>query len=470
MAVIDFIKKVYIHVPIRLINLAAPIYYLIPDSIRYGSTFKKQKKFLKTKEFLSESEQANITNQNFVELINYCYQNVPYYHELFDNNGLKVDTFKTVSDIKRIPFLTKEILRERMDDLIADGTDRNKLLLITSSGTTGTPIGVYVDHDSTMIEWAYTLHIWRRVGYKLNSSRVVLRGKHFREEIIKGKCWQYDALRRELSCNIHDMCEDNLEQYCVAIEKYKPEFIHGYPSAIYTLCLYIKKRGLEHQFKAVLAVSETIITEQRKIIEEVLKTRIFAFYGHSERLIMAGECEYSNKYHVEPQYGIAEIVDENGEIITNNTVGELVATGFSNRSMPLLRYKTGDLANWSEQQHCECNRHYKLIEQVLGRKKEVLINKVGIPVLLTSMHYEFFEEHVKQFKFYQEEIGKVKLIATVDMNYSDEDEKSILKTLEGDTRGSIDFEVVIVNELSAKSSGKREMVIQKLDTRQMGIR
>lgn len=466
MAIIDFIKKVYIHVPIKLINLAAPIYYLIPESIRYGSTFKKQKEFLESIEFLSQKEQANFVNKNFVKLINYCYHNVPYYRELFDNNSLRVDMFRTIDDIKKIPFLTKNILRERMDDLIATGTNKEKLLLISSSGTTGTPIGIYVDSDNTMREWAYTLHLWKRVGYKPDSSRLVLRGKYFREQIRKGKCWQYDALRRELSCDIHNMCEENLEQYCIAIEKYKPEFVHGYPSAIYTLCLYIKRRGLKHQFKSVLAVSETIIPKQRKIIEEVLNTRVFAFYGHSERLVMAGECEESNKYHVEPLYGIAEIVDEDGKVIIDNSIGELVATGFINKSMPLLRYKTEDLANWSEQQNCNCNRHAKLIEQVLGRKNEMLINKVGNSILFTSIHYEFFEQHVKQFKFYQEEIGIVKLFAIVDKNYSDKDEKSILKILKEDTRESIHFEIVIMDELSAKLSGKREMVIQKLDTKQ----
>ena len=466
MAIIDFIKKVYIHVPIKLINIVAPIYYLIPESIRYGSTFKNQKEFLESVEFLNEKEKAKLVNKNFVELINYCYNNVPYYRELFDNNGLTVDMFSTVDDIKKIPFLTKDILRERMDDLIATGINKEKLLLITTSGTTGTPIGIYVDRDNTMREWAYTLHLWKRVGYKPNSSRLVLRGKHFREQIRKGECWQYDALRGELSCDIHNMCEENLEQYCRVIEKYKPEFVHGYPSAIYTLCLYIKKRGLKHQFKAVLAVSETILTEQRKIIEEVLNTRVFAFYGHSERLIMAGECEESNKYHVEHLYGIAEIVDEDGKVITDNSIGELVATGFCNRSMPLLRYKTGDLANWSEEQECNCNRHAQLIEQVLGRKKEMLINKDGNPILLTSLHYEFFEQHVKQLKFYQEEIGRVKFLAVVDKDYSDKDEKLILKTLEEDTMESIDFQIMIVDEISSKLSGKREIVIQKLDTKQ----
>lgn len=466
MAFIDFIKKIYIHVPIKIINFAAPVYYLIPDSIRYGSIFKNQKEFLETKEFLSENDQADLINRKFVELINYCYHNIPYYRELFDNNGLNVNMFNTVDDIKKIPFLTKDILRERMDDLIALGANKNELLLLTTSGTTGTPLGIYVDRDNTMREWAYTLHLWKRVGYKPSSSRLVLRGKHFREEVRKGRCWQYDALRRELSCNIHNMCEENLEEYCKAIERYKPEFVHGYPSAIYALCLFIKKRALKHQFKGVLAVSETIISEQRKIIEEVLNTRVFAFYGHSERLVMAGECELSNQYHVEPLYGIAEIVDESGKVIIDNSVGELVTTGFMNRSMPLLRYKTGDLAKWNKQQRCECNRHTKLIEQVLGRKKEILVDKIGNPILLTSLHYEFFEQNVRQLKFYQDEIGKAKLLIIVDKKYSDKDEKSILKILKKDTRGSIDFEIEIVDEISAKLSGKREIVIQKLDTRQ----
>lgn len=69
---------------------------------------------------------------------------------------------------------------------------------------------------------------------------------------MHGKNWQWDAFKRELSCNIFDMTEENLALYCNIIEKYKPEFIHGYMSSIMVLCKHIEKHSLTYRFKAFL--------------------------------------------------------------------------------------------------------------------------------------------------------------------------------------------------------------------------
>lgn len=91
-----------------------------------------------------------------------------------------------------------------------------------------------------MIEWAYTLHIWSRVAYKPDSSRLVLRGKKIRNQ--KDNDWCYDPLRRELSCSIFNLNDSNIELYIQLIEKYKPKFIHGYMSAITIIAKYIQAK------------------------------------------------------------------------------------------------------------------------------------------------------------------------------------------------------------------------------------
>lgn len=465
MAIIDLVKKIYIKMPLSVINMIAPIYYMVPQSIRYGSTFERQRKNLNKQEYLNKEEIDKLVNNEFIELVNYCYNNVPYYRELFDREGIDVKSFKDKSDIVKIPFLTKDILRENKDKLVAKNVDKNKLQLITTSGSTGTPLGLYVDSDNTMKEWAYTLHLWKRVGYMPDSSRLVLRGKYFREQILRGKNWQYDALRRELSCNIFDMCDKNLEEYCKAIEKYKPEFVHGYTSAIQMLCNYIEKResGIRHKFKAVLAVSENVTDFQREYIESVLETRVFSFYGHSERLVMAGECENSTEYHVEPLYGIAEIIDSEGNVVDGLETGELVTTGFCNKGMPLLRYKTGDMASWSTDKTCLCGRKSIKINKVRGRKQEVLINSENKIVPFTAISYDFFHFNVKKYQFYQENIGKVILRIVPDDNFSKKDEMKIVEILEGETRGKIKYTIQIVNEIPLRKNGKQQLVIQKLE-------
>ena len=126
---------------------------------------------------------------------------------------------------------------------------KKKLIYVTTSGSTGTPLGFFQPDNITMQEWAYTIQIWERVGYRPNSSRLVLRGKTLHPAGEKQN-YYYDPLRRELSCNIFDMREETMDVYCQAVEKYRPEFIHGYMSAILMLAKYIDQNNIniKHHF------------------------------------------------------------------------------------------------------------------------------------------------------------------------------------------------------------------------------
>lgn len=465
--IINKIKKIYTNIPLWLTNLSAPLFYLVPQNIRYGKIFYYQLKKLKHQEFLGKSELNDRINNEFIELINHAYKNVPYYRKIFEQKGIKVEEIKSVNDIHTLPFLTKDDLIKSKDELIASNFDKEDLLYITTSGSTGNPVGFYVDPESTMKEWAYTNHIWSRVGYEPDSSRLMLRGKTFWAQKNKGQSWQYDALRRELSCNIFDLNESNLEIYCQAIEKFKPEYIHGYMSATYVLCKYIERRKpkLNHKFKAVLAVSENVVDSQKEYVERILGCRVFSFYGHSERLVIAGECEYSSDYHIEPLYGYAEIVDENGNQIHDNRVGELVATGFCNKGMPMIRYKTGDMASWSDSNECLCGRPHLRLSGVHGRwKQDVLVNKEGALVSLTAlnMHSDVFDNIIR-YQFHQEVPGEVTLKIVTGKSFKETDKDSIQKQLNEKTQQKINYNIEIVDDIKTKNNGKYAIVDQNLE-------
>lgn len=466
MTFINIIKKHYTNIPLWATNLVAPLYYCVPETKRYGQVFNRQITLLRQQDLLSADKIEELANLEFLSLVQHAYNNVPYYHRIFDEYGISISSFKDIRDITKIPFLTKDMLIKHREELIATNIDKKSLQYITTSGSTGNPVGFYVDSDSTMKEWAYTINLWRRVGYRPDSSRLLLRGKTFWAQKNQGKNWQYDAFKRELSCNIFDLSEENLEQYCLAIEKYKPEFVHGYMSAVMILCKYIEKRcgGLKHQFTAILAVSENVLESQREYIEMILNSRVFSFYGHSERLVMAGECEYSNEYHVEPLYGYAEIVDIHGQDIKDGKIGELVATGFCNKGMPMLRYKTGDMASWSQKNDCKCGRAHLRLAGVHGRwKQDVLINCDNAVVSLTAinMHSDVFDR-ILRYQFYQDTVGKVVMKIIPGTNFSKEDEVKILNQLNEKTQGKINYKIMLVDKINIKSNGKYSVVDQKL--------
>lgn len=470
MSVINNILRSYTHIPIWLTNIIAPFYYLLPENQRYGAVFNKEKKELDRLDGLSPDELNAEKQKSLRALISYAYKHVPYYRDLFDGINISPDDIKSETDLPKLPFLTKELLVKNRERLLSDEFSTSDLQYITTSGSTGEPTGLYVQKDSAMREWVYGLHAFRNFGYMPESSKLVMRGKVFWAQREKGRNWQWDAFKRELSINIFDMTPENMEQYCCAIEKYKPDFAFGYMSAMYTLCKYIKQRpqSIKHQFKGFMGISETILPDQREYVEGVINARVFSFYGMSERVIYAAECLHSTEYHVEPLYGIAELVNHDGKVIAESNIeGELVGTGLLNYSMPMIRYKTGDISVWSDKPACECGDNKKLLKYVFGRQKnDVLINREGNIISMASLevHSKIYD-YMSRYQFVQEQPGEViiKAVPLPNQGLSTSMLNEITTVFNDRTMGKITFTVEIVDIIQPKKNGKLSIVDQRLD-------
>lgn len=461
MGIINHIKNIYYNLPDWLLRAMAIVYYLIPCNMRYGKTFNKTLSKINEFESKSHEEISNYQDKKFLELLHQAYYHVPFYRKYYDDHGVDINSIHGIKDICKLPTIDKETVRQYANEMLADNVNKKNLIYVTTSGSTGNPVGFYQPSDITMKEWAYTIYIWSRVGYKTDSSRLVLRGKKLHPG-CRGKNYFYDPLRRELSCNIFDLRSETMEEYCLAIERYKPTYIHGYMSAIIVLAKYISKRDkpLNHHFEAILATSENVVEEQKKYVEEVFNARVFSFYGHSERLIIAGQCEQSDSYHVEPTYGYCEIVKENNSA----RGGEIVATGFLNHAMPLIRYRTGDIAILNEEK-CKCNKDYLLLKKIEGRwHQDMLINKDGAYVSLTALNIHSKEfDHIIRYKLIQEEKGVVEMRIQPLPEFTSSDSIKIKKLLEEKTNGKILFHVNLVDNIPIQSNGKYRIIEQKIE-------
>lgn len=462
MSLINKVKEHYYRFPKWLLELGAYAYYKIPAKYRYGAVFTDTLNSIHQIEYLSKKELNKQIDKRFVSTVQHAYYHVPFYKKLYDSAGIDINSIKGIQDIEKLPTIDKETVKNHSSEMISDDVEKEKLIYVTTSGSTGVPVGFYQPQMITMEEWAYTVKIWSRVGYKPDSSRLVLRGKKIHPSSKDPNVF-YDPLRRELSCNIFDMRDETLEEYCEAIEKYKPEFMHGYMSAIIVLAKFVERKNIKfsYTFKAVLATSENIIEDQKKYVEHVFNTRVFSFYGHSERLVIAGECEKCSSYHVEPLYGYCEILNEKLEKCKE---GEIVATGFINNAMPLIRYRTGDIARWGESETCSCGRNYKRIEKVIGRwHQDMLVNcdEAQISLAALNIHSDEFDRIVR-YKLKQSEKGKVEMLIQADKDFSKQDEFRIKMLLEEKVNHKIEFTINIVDSIPVLSNGKYRIIEQHL--------
>lgn len=438
-------------------------YGLIPNGVKYGKGYRETKRFLDKSEFWSKEEHEAYQFDSLKKLLIHAYEHVPYYNRTFRDCGFDPYKFEKISEIEVIPFLDKEIIEENFDDLQADNYNRKRKAISTTGGTSGKQLRFYSEKNYNTFEVPFVEKIWSRVGYKPSSKVAAIRNHVFKE----GSIYRFDLKsRRWLMDNFH-LSESNIEKILNKLSAEHIEFIHTYPSAIVEICSFIERTNYQVKYfpKAILATSENIYSQQKEYVESVLRTRFFTFYGHSERACIAGWCEHSDLYHVQSEYGYMELIDESNSVITTpDRLGEIVCTGFGNKAMPFIRYRTGDFASYARKQACACGRNYKLLDKIEGRwMQEMLFSKDGSKISMTAlnMHSDIFKR-IKQYQFYQDQIGKVVLRIVRTDDYSQKDEDMLLTELKRRAGNSILFSVEYVSQIEKTPRGKYKYIIQNL--------
>jgi phenylacetate-CoA ligase len=294
----------------------------------------------------------------------------------------------------------------------------------------------------------------------------VLRGKTVRRD-RKGLYHEYDPILRHHCYSSFHMNDENMGRYLEHIATIGPCFLHVYPSSVAALAKFIHRAGMKApgNIRGIIAESETVYPEQRQMAEEVLGCRYFSCYGHSEKLILAAECEFSTDYHVWPTYGYFELLDEQGRPVTTpGQRGEIVGTGFVNTVVPFIRYRTGDYATYVGDRCEACGREHLLIRNIRGhRTQEMLIAADGSEISWTAMnmHDDTFL-HVRQFQFYQDAPGRAELRVVPAEGFGDEDRLKIQHNLGRKLDGQVTFAIALVESIRLSPRGKAIYVDQRI--------
>lgn len=462
------IKKLIKKLPSPIKHSAKCIYGTIPPRFRYGKVFWKTYNFLQESQWWSKEKLEDYQMQQLSKLLHHAYENVPYYRKVFDERGLKPKDIQNFNDLKKLPYLTKEIIRENLGDLIAQNYSKSRLEYITTGGSTGIPLGFYIErHASTAKEWAFMLTQWNRVDFKIGSRRIELRGRVV-QSASKGKFWKYDPADKILILSSYHMTDEVLPKYINKILEFQPEFLHVYPSTITILARFMKKNNITFfpTIKALLCGSENLYTWQRELFENVFKCRVYSWYGHTEQAVLAGECEKSSYYHIFPEYGFTELINVSWNSLVNESeMGEIIATSFNNYVMPLIRYRTMDLGVYTDKE-CSCGRKYPLLKKIEGRLQDLIVAKdkrlITVTAFIFGQHFESFSR-IKEMQLVQEKVGIVIFKIVKLFDYSDADEREILFKIKKASSNGLDVKFEYVTDIPRTKNGKYKFLIQKVE-------
>lgn len=415
--------------------------------------------------FLKETEGWSITQiqeyqiQEIQRIVHYAYQNTRKYRELYDQWNICPEDLKDLKDFQKLPFVEKEMIR---DDLEGFSVKIPGRIYVTTGGSTGIPLGFYRDRISFARELASKAHQYYRVGWKEGDRQMVLRGI----PINTPSHIRYDPRFNELRCSSYFLTPESMDGYIAKAREFQPQWIRCYPSSGFLLARYLKETGKSFPpVKGILCASENLYDFQKSLMRNVFGARVFSHYGHYEMAVLAGFCEYEDTYHVLPQYGFAELIDQNGAQVTRpGEIGEIVATSFIMQATPFIRYKTRDLAVLKSWGCPSCGRPYQVWERIEGRSHEFILTGKGRLISMTAinMHDDIFDS-IKQFQFFQERRGEVIFRFIPKDHFQDRDREKIKAGLLHKLGDDVQLTLESTEEIHPTARGKRSFLVQKLN-------
>ncbi|MDZ4168689.1 MAG: hypothetical protein U1E26_03415 [Coriobacteriia bacterium] len=292
-------------------------------------------------------------------LVTHCYANVPYYRALFNDLDVRPDDIRSMEDYARLPLLEKDTLRAEFASFIATDSHGERLMAATTSGSSGSPLKYRYDPEYFLHGWSALIRNMTWTGFRLGERQAwftfsAAGGAKRALRLTLERKW----LARELTFS-----DETLDGWARRLAHWEPRFVYGTPSsrlaplAAHLLAHNVKPQGI----RAVMSSSETLVDEQRQLIEEAFGAKVFNQYGATECLSIASECE-AGSMHVNAELNLVEF--ERTE--WTGDARAVIVTPLLNYGVPLLRYVLRDLGG-SLPGQCPCGRTLPRMRNLIGR-------------------------------------------------------------------------------------------------------
>lgn len=333
--------------------------------------------FQKEIETMKRSELEALQLTRLREMVDYCYRNVPFYHKRLGEAGITSgDQIKTLSDIRYIPFTTKDDIRDQYPFGLLAVPMKEIVRIHASSGTTGKPtVGVYTRQD--LENWSdYVARVVTAAGVTEEDVIQI----SFGYGLFTGALGLHYGLEK-VGATVIPASSGNSEKQLMILRDFGVTGLVATPSYALYLGELKKESGYPPEAYAKLRHgilgSEGCTAQMRDRIEESLGVKVTDNYGMTELTGpgVSGECEYRCGLHFAEDAFLPEIIDADTlQPKAAGEAGELVVTTLTREGMPVLRYRTKDITRLNYEP-CRCGRTHVRMDKVMGRTDDMLIIK-----------------------------------------------------------------------------------------------
>ncbi len=425
--------------------------------IKFGDIFlgysisKNIKKWSQIKK-ISSKELEDLQKNNLKELLKKATEDVSFYKEL----DIKLSK-NPYEDIKKFPITTKDTLRNREDDLISIKYKKESLFASYSSGSSGIQSRIFMSKKEKSSNWGILLNIWKDQGYSFGD-HILQTGMSPNRGVLKGV---KDFLFRTNYINAFSHSEKDLKQALLKNVHKNNNVLIGYASSLNVIAEIVLKEKLSLKVKSIISFGDKLFNHYKKNLEKAFNVKVRESYGSNEGLMVAFQKDIDYMYIISPHVYV-EILDDDGNSVKDGEIGNIILTRLDCYSMPLIRYKVGDLGIKlpKDKYPTNCEYNYPLLEKIVGRETDVIMlkNQQRLTVHSFTGIFEYIPE-IKQFKVIQENRSGIIIEYIIGENFTKkalEKAENELRDKISDNQFSIDFKEV--NYIAPTKSGKPQII------------
>lgn len=377
------LERFYPCLPVWAQNMGISLWGYAWRHERLGGDFEKHVAGFRERDKWTAERMQDFVAAELTKLLLHAFDQVPHYQHIWAERGWTRDRLSrmTPTDLPNLPVTSKVDLRAKPDAFVARNVaGRERLHRYFSSGSTGTPVTAICTSDGhrRMIA-AREVRSFGWAGTSVREPRSMLGG---RMVVPRGNArppfHRYNWAERQVYFSAFHIAPAHVPEYVRAFNHHRPRVLTGYAYSHYVLARMMNEQGLtlDYQPAALVLSSEKLTPEMKAAIHKAFNARAFEEYGAVENCALATECEHG-RLHVNPDFGIVEIVDGAGRPVPVGQEGRILCTGLLNEAQPLIRYEIGDIGKWSSEP-CRCGRHHlPVLEELVGRLEDVVVGPDG---------------------------------------------------------------------------------------------
>lgn len=401
--------------------------------------------------------------RKLLDMVAYAYRETAHYRAVFDEWGVHPKDIKDERDIKKLPILSKDPVRNEQTSFIASAYRNKRLSSFKTGGSTGVPVEVLKDPYAVELINATALRVFRWTGWKIGDAVGMIWGNPPTLTTAKEKLRDL-LIGPEVYLDTMSLTEASMSDFVALWKRAKPTLLRGHSHSIYIFASFCRANDITSvRPKAIISSSMMLLPTERRVIEAAFDCKVTDLYGCEEVGLIACECEVHNGMHIDMENNYVELVDSTGNDVAPGEDGAVVVTNLISKAMPLIRYKMGDVASLA-QRSCSCGRTLPMMNNISGRVADFLVRRDGSVVAGVSLVERTLTKFpgIAQMQIIQENLDTVVLRLVRDIGYGEETEQGLIAEFKNSVGAQNEIRIEFVDTIPQEKSGKFRFAISKV--------